>query len=240
MVLTLLGRVYLLMRLRNLFVLPHLWHLHEPFVDDPNNRALFSASAGKIKHISVAFCTRAEPSLHPTVTRRTWDYYERNNTGARHIGPFDQTDAATRMVQVHQYALDSLELHRDRIWRAFAQFLSKTSIEIDLTNAYCAFGCCRLLDLGWWELDSLMAEKYRILGLRNDAEATAFVRNWTKDVGPMASIYRVEGLRDDAEATFYIKKWTFEEEQLAKEDIRCIDINPDTDSWEEWKMDGLR
>jgi hypothetical protein len=239
-----MGKIYLLMKLRNLFVLPHLWHLHEPFVDDPNNRALFTtAASSKMKHISVAFCTRAEPSLHPTVTRRTWDYYERNNTGARHIGPFDQTDAATRMVQVHQYALDSLMLHRHHMWAGLAQFLcgdNLTSIEIDLTNAYCAFGCCRLLDLGWWELDRLMAEKYRVLGLRNNAEATAFVRNWTRDVGPMASIYRVEGLRDDAEATLYIKKWTFKEEQLAKEDIRCIDINPDTDPWEQWKMDVLR
>jgi hypothetical protein len=79
-----------------------------------------------------------------------------------------------------------------------------------MTNAYCATGCCR--DAAF-DVDNAVAvelKQLRIVGLRNAAE----VKNWQDlwDFG--VEIEVVKGL-----------------------DKLKVELNPETDPWEEWKME---
>lgn len=100
---------------------------------------------------------------------------------------------------------------RAQIWDCLEQFTSLESIEIDMTEAYCPFGCCRVLGIDWNKIFGLGAKAIRIKGLRHQDEINQAFEEWTAD--DTANVFSDETLEENR-----------------------IEINPATDPWEEWKV----
>jgi hypothetical protein len=86
-------------------------------------------------------------------------------------GFFDRADHAGRLAMAHDVAEKCLQWNREELWKALSKFKNLQTIEVDLTNAYCPVGCCRVMELEWEMLKSGVRPKlFRMLGLRTEAE----------------------------------------------------------------------
>jgi hypothetical protein len=110
--------------------------------------------------------------------------------------------------EAHNVSRDALSLMREDIWEHIAEFVNLDTIEIDLSNAYCALGDCRVLSIDWQTLAGVQPKVVRILGLRHEQEAGDFM-----------------ALRAQHRAV-----------KVEDEDYQRI-LNPQKDEWEQWKMD---
>ena len=74
-------------------------------------------------------------------------------------------------------------------------------MEINLTNAYCPLGCCRL-ELNWHELLFMKPKKVRLLGVRDDSERTVLLNEWSGRIHRSADqVVEIYGLEINAEKT---------------------------------------
>jgi hypothetical protein len=193
-----------------MFVLPHLWYYRDPLYDYTDDlsrdagRWLFSHRAVKLlKHVSVSLCTRTEIPL--TMTYSDWNRYEASDPGA-----FDRLTMMERMTLAHEEALQWQVGERVYIWTYLSQLKGLVTLEMDMTNAYCPVGCCRVLDLDPETLDDAGPECVRMLGVRDNAEEHELLATISKETGLEA-----EGL---------IEKYG-------------IVVNPVVDKWEAWKLE---
>jgi hypothetical protein len=169
------------------------------------NRRLFSAAALKqIKHVSIAFDIRSQHSILMTGSV----YKELDQLGPAQS--FDSTSAADRLGRAHYVAKSVLQYERSRLWYAVGQFSSICTIELDMTNAYCAIGCCRQLFFNKDDLDGITIQQMRVVGLRHEAE----MKEWQDEWDSWVASESVNGL----------EKWE-------------VELNPKTDPWEQWKME---
>jgi hypothetical protein len=193
-----------------MFVLPHLWYYRDPLYDYTDDlsrdagRWLFSHRAVKLlKHVSVSLCTRTEIPL--TMTYSDWNRHEASDPGA-----FDRLTMMERMTLAHEEALQWQVGERVYIWTYLSQLKGLVTLEMDMTNAYCPVGCCRVLDLDPETLDDAGPECVRMLGVRDNAEEHELLATISKETGLEA-----EGL---------IEKYG-------------IVVNPVVDKWEAWKLE---
>jgi hypothetical protein len=193
-----------------MFVLPHLWYYRDPLYDYTDD---LSRNAGRwlsshravrlLKHVSVSLCTRTEIPL--TMTYSDWNKHEESDPGA-----FDRLSTVERMTQAHEAALGWLWGEREYIWNYLFRLKGMVTLEIDMTNAYCPVGCCRVLDLDVGTLDSAEPRCARLLGLRSEAEGKELLERVSNEAG-------------------------LETERL-KEDYEIV-VNPVVDRWEAWKLE---
>ena len=125
-----------------------------------------------LKHISITFDTRVERSLF--ITSADYAYFD--NGALRTLGgSFDVMTPALRL----QGSNDSAEILLLQERRAISMFLNIRTVEVDITNSYCATGCCRLLSLEHEEY--VLAndiQQLRIVGLRHEPEVVVWQERW--------------------------------------------------------------
>lgn len=154
---------------QNIFVLPSPFNSMPPFAQSSKRRSsryrpLFSDRAlAKVKHVSISLCIRARDA--PLVASHSdWD-----DTAFEEMTPAERLERAH--ITAHQYAVSS---RRSVCW-SFEDLTDLQSAEIDFTNAYCPFGCCRFLHLGWKIIvDS--TRKIRIIGLKSVKEKNEIMK----------------------------------------------------------------
>lgn len=56
------------------------------------------------------------------------------------------------------------------MWEAIAEFCSIQTVEVDVTNAYCPLGCCRMAYVRPIFPADFALRQLRIVGLRHDDE----------------------------------------------------------------------
>lgn len=128
------------------------------------SRLLFSDKAfTTIKHLSIALCPRSDLQTNPD--HETWTRIEVELPGS-----FDRLTALERLHLIHDDIRENNMTERAHIWDCLEQFTSLESIEIDITEAYCPFGCCRVLGIDWNKIVELGAKAIRIKGLRHQDE----------------------------------------------------------------------
>jgi predicted Fe-S protein YdhL (DUF1289 family) len=168
----------------NLFVLPRLWYRHSPFGffepeagEDGDNgvggdgaltfspkRPLFSdRGMNYVKNVSIALCSRGVEPLG--VMRSFWD--ERDGSP----DSFDALTPAQRLFVAHEHAKTQMTASWCNMLASIAGFQPCLMyLELDLTNAFCPLGCCRMLEevLDRWWMDP--PKKMVVLGLRGREE----------------------------------------------------------------------
>jgi hypothetical protein len=115
-----------------------------------------------------------------------------------------------RMQQAHEEALTN----RDGWWREIDGVLGHMGIkldmfEMDLSNAFCPFGCCRELNMELGRIAALEPKVIRILGLRH-GDRDKIKRNMAVSLG--INVTEVEG--------------RFEK----------MELNPAEDPWAKWRV----
>lgn len=158
---------------RNTFMLPSTMVFHYPLMipdmafDNRNptipyaDRILFSAAAlGRIRNISIAFCNRTDSPL--TISHSEWMQQS-------YIGQptFEDMPPEQRMLYAHYRA----KLYQISLWMAQVEALMRFEaqldlLELDLTNVYCPFGCCRDFPVDFRILVQLKPKLLRFLGMR--------------------------------------------------------------------------
>jgi hypothetical protein len=131
---------------KNLFVLPYNFDDLSPFLDPdlpsslPPIRPLFSPTALKtFKNLSISYSSRYAVSLTMSVTG--WAHAKRVS-GV----DYDTMTVSERQQYAHEKAIQYLEHYWDDIDTAFIKIHSSLLyLEMDLTDAYCPQGCCRVL-----------------------------------------------------------------------------------------------
>jgi hypothetical protein len=162
---------------RNKFVLPSMLEFHQPLRSaEPHppslkdtlpqhasaDRVLFSKKALTcVKSFSMAFCFRSAMPL--TVSH--FDWHRMTEIVLR---TFDNVGPVHRMHLAHKVA----KARQRNVWlrqiEAVKRFTSPLDLlEVDFTNAYCPFGCCREYDdVLFLFLADLKPKVLRLLGLR--------------------------------------------------------------------------
>jgi hypothetical protein len=153
-----------------------------------HDRWLFSAAAPRlIKSLSLGFGRRSDHDL-----------YACGHSFWKMEGDFDSLTFNDRLLRTHDETSSQLLVdHTSYIEDLFAYFNNgaepETScldyLEIDLTNAYCPTGCCRLADPIWSSVVLLGRNKTSFLGVRNAQEkddimvhVLAFLNSWGEDM----------------------------------------------------------
>ncbi|KAF2030494.1 hypothetical protein EK21DRAFT_65248 [Setomelanomma holmii] len=160
----------------NMFALPSMFEFHEPlelgepFVSDlklplvkhaHEDRILFSNMAlTSVRNFSLAVCVRREIPI--TATHTDWsDRYQ--NCG----GHFTDLLPQVRMREAHFLALRCQRTAWNRQTGSIKGFTSPPDrLEIDMTNSYCPFGCCRNCPDGFFLfLSDLKPKEITLVGL---------------------------------------------------------------------------
>jgi hypothetical protein len=149
-----------------LFVLPPLWW--ERYPTDDLGRAVappFSTAASlHVKHISIAFGSQTIKAV--AMCSSNWHGWDNDQ-----FPDIDNRTPAQKLQHSRENAVASLVNIRDFVWEAVRQgFQHLQTIEIDLKDAYCFLGCCRMVNLYWELLADLHLKKIRLLGLQGEAE----------------------------------------------------------------------
>jgi hypothetical protein len=164
-------RVYLSM---NLFVLPLGFHLKQPFMPEDrvnaHDRPLFSARARQlVQNVSVAYTSLQPPGERPFACVSS-DWHGET------IFEEEFEDMEDRLDRVHDLAKSKMELYWNKIRSTMFRTLRTSCryLEMDFTNAYCPFGCCRMVEAACLYFTSHMWESRMdtptLLGLRNKME----------------------------------------------------------------------
>jgi hypothetical protein len=197
---------------QNLFVLPFLFDEVLPFEDEPvevqhptgHGRPLFSHRGFQlIRNISISFCSRSHFPL--TLTGRDW--IARKEMG---LPAFEALSFAQRQDIAHHKAKICMEASGGVTDQALGELRSSfRQLEMDFSNAFCPFGCCRFFTMGFTFLDRIKPHTIRLLGL-GDGEGERI-----KDaIAQQLSVTKVE-----LEARY------------------VFELNPTDDPWAKWKME---
>ncbi|KAF2246737.1 hypothetical protein BU26DRAFT_567081 [Trematosphaeria pertusa] len=149
----------------------------------PGYRPLFSTKGLQlVRHVSFAFCNRPSPLHAFALTRSIWNSHPNSSPGAP---GFFATTSPDRQRIAHKMANDRLAAHWSVITKALCLFSSPTIeyLEIDITNSFCALGCCRLMYGGIEYLERMRAKKVRILGSLARGEEAWMVGIWGRKLG---------------------------------------------------------
>ncbi|KAF2820371.1 hypothetical protein CC86DRAFT_412240 [Ophiobolus disseminans] len=130
-----------------------------------------------------------------------------SNTNAIAGTFFNSQTVAGRKEISHRVAQTRLDVERALMWQTILEMDSIHTVELDMTNAYCPMGCCRRLALDQTHLEGVHLQQLRLVGLQHETEVSEFRQIWENDVVP------VHG------------------------DKIKIELNPETDPWEQWKED---
>jgi hypothetical protein len=165
----------------NMFVLPHAFNCRPPFSHSLNSqfstlpnatRRLFSVVGFEaIKNVSLSFCSRGIIPL--TMAHSDW----KNDD-------FEHKTAAERLDHAHS---EAKRWYRgfcdDRLSIIFDLYSNLRELELDFTNAFCPFGCCRDFDISFEHLGRLKLQVVRLLGLR-DGEAQILEERFRVELSP--------------------------------------------------------
>jgi hypothetical protein len=213
---------------KNLFVLPDFLSHREPFRQYPRqeacvslpDRPLFSKAAAKIlKNISVSFNPRVPtPEL---LDYSHWNSMERESSDLK----FDTLSAQERLERAHDESSfmlkDTWENEMDSMITFFPTFKINRLryVEIDVTNAYCQIGCCRLHgDSVPYLIFMQEPLNVTILGVRHKSEeedTMEMILDYFAEVGEFKEFTK-EGIRQAHNMKF----------------------DPEDDVWAKWKMDN--
>jgi hypothetical protein len=175
-------------------------------------RFLFSGSAvERVKHISIALDNRSDEPI--TMSHSMWTQQEMKEPGV-----FDRLSFAQRLRSAHTHAIEKLSEERSWVFTVLMAFTGLWSVEIDVSNAYCPVGCCRMLDIDWDELADLELKTVQILGTRGEAEQSMLLYEQERQ-----ALIRGIGWEQVVEADGFVDEYelTFD----GKEDM-----------WDQWKV----
>lgn len=155
---------------RNMFVLPVRWGYYHPFDGiEPavKERYLFSiAGLSLIKNVSLA--VDQEQLTYYSMNSRDWEYERKHNTA------FDHLSHRERLNLIHDGARDwSRQEWYQLLVETLGLFESPLQyLEVDFTNAFCTYGCCRPLAraIHSWIVDTA-PKSLEVIGYREDEKS---------------------------------------------------------------------
>lgn len=204
---------------QNLFVLLVLREEH--FDDSRSAPLMFSEHASKhIKQISVSISAEM-PKWIRLGHAYTW--------AALTPGVFDQCSREERLRMMHSECYDSNYWVAEMIVTWTDEMIALKTIELDLLNAYCPFGCCRKLDLVPYLPRPTHLERIRLLGLRKKKEEQYFV----------VKLFEGDGLTDvgrDEDGDIYNQEKHDRAVMEEAHKLHHITFGTEDDPWESWKI----
>ncbi|KAG9206768.1 hypothetical protein G6514_000054 [Epicoccum nigrum] len=204
---------------QNLFVLPVLREDH--FDDSRSTPLMFSEHASKhIKHISVGISAEM-PKWMRFGHAYTW--------AALTPGVFDQCSREERLRIMHSKCYDSNYWVAEMIVTWIDKMVALKTIELDLLNAYCPFGCCRKLDLVPYLPRPTHLERIRLLGLRSKKEEQYFVVKLFEDDD-------LTGVGRDEDGDIYDQEKHDRAVMEEAHKLHHITFGTEDDPWESWKI----
>jgi hypothetical protein len=208
---------------QNLFVLPV--QLEKYFDVSRSTPLMFSENASKyMKHISVGV-SAGIPEWMQSGHAYMWGHMDGFPPTI-----FDRNSREERLQLMHSAASDHYRRARRKITDWIYDLRALKTIEVDLMNAYCPFGCCRDLDQPPYLPDLKRLESIRLLGLRHEMEEQDYVLDsyqnyWLTDVG----------ITDDS-GEIYDQE---EHDRAVMEEAHRrhnITVGTENDPWESWKI----
>ena len=214
----------------NLFVLPDFLSQRELIRSDskadghipfPGRPLLSDAAAKRLKNISITFNPRsAAPTM---IDHDAWSRRERLYP----TQTFDALQAQDRLNRAHTKAMsDLMNSWYDDLDYIVDFFLSPENIrylEIDLTNAYCPIGCCRLLEYYSCRYIELLRPLYvTFWGIRNEQEERIML----------------EDIEDHYRSDDEVTKKPLTGQQIKK--MYNIKFDPQEDAWAKRKIEGTK
>jgi hypothetical protein len=165
----------------NIFVLPHAFICRPPFLRDPNpqlspipnaTRCLFSVAGFRdIKNVSLSFCYRGIIPL--TMAHSDWKDDD-----------FERKTAAERLDHAHSEAKKWYKnVCNDNLSIIVKMYPNLEELELDFTNGFCPFGCCRDFDINLEQIGRRKIQVLRLLGLK-DGEARILEENFWIELCP--------------------------------------------------------
>ncbi|KAL1648192.1 hypothetical protein SLS61_007064 [Didymella pomorum] len=158
---------------QNTFVLPSAFDTMRPFDKSSEDRCaphrqLFSDRALlKLKHVSLALCIRA---WHAPLVPSHGDWEDTD---------LEEMTATEILETAHDIVHDFASSSRISIAWTYEDLDGLQSAEVDFTNAYCPFGCCRFLDFDWLSMVGC-TEKIKIIGLNSTKEKNKIMEAYQK------------------------------------------------------------
>ena len=139
-------------------------------------------------------------------------------------GLFDSMTAADRLAKAHEEARDNfLEIEIDMVVELM-EFSALQTLELDFSNAYCPFGCCRQTFLDAFYPSLLHPLKsIRIVGLRNQTEKDTLMTSWS------LSIPMIEWANEN-----HVKPPEASVAELYER--HNVSFGDEEDLWEKWRM----
>jgi hypothetical protein len=122
-----------------------------------------------MKHITMVFDNRSDITL--ALNQSCSDDIEKE-----HPGYFDNYhNPFFRMIVAHRMACVLLSTYRNHLMDCMVASINLDTISIDLSNACCPLGDCRVLDASWKTLADANPKVVRFLGLRHNQEVDYFL-----------------------------------------------------------------
>lgn len=236
---------------QNLFVLPDHFIYHLPLAHNaieectispeghifgPEKHFFSVNAAHHLQNISIAFNPR-RPAMDGLLDRRHWDYEKNGHRAWARLTPQERRDYAHyRAVSQHQS-----DWKETIFW--FADFFEPRGrkwtlnyLEIDITNAYCPLGCCRMIDQIPQLLVSTSPTHVVIRGALDEEEQDKILENVVEycseedmveyDSEEENGPYRRERIKQ-----YCSNKPTSTEQVKSKHSLQ---FDPDEDIWEKW------
>jgi hypothetical protein len=213
---------------KNLFVLPDFCKLRAPMkgwtslgpgksAQIPcHDRHLFSIAASHLlKHVSISFNPRTP--IPSGLGHSCW-------TDRKQYRPsmsFDAMAPVDRIRFTHDVGIaDLTDLWAKTLDNVHTCLDGLRSLELDLTNAYCPTGCCRLVTDGLILSASEVPAKLSFIGIRNEQEE-ADVMDELDEIHTQLDLYYSPGDLEELK------------------EIYSIVFNPETSHWEQWKVESV-